>query len=91
MRDNLSEVILPTAAVIVTIAILIWLILRIRTYFRAGGDVQVTEEQILDDFREIRRQGDLSDTEFRSIKGQLLPHTEGIVRKEPPGKATDDV
>ena len=91
MKGELSDAIFTFSVVIVSIGILIWLIVRIRMYFRAGGDVQINEDRILDEFREIHRQGDLSEAEFRSIKGQLLPHTEGVVRKEPQGQAADDV
>lgn len=43
----------------------------LRAWFRDGDDPADKKDEILGDMEELRRQGVLSETEFRSIKSQL--------------------
>lgn len=66
---------LPTIAVLLGIlALLLVAGFQIRTHFR-GNDTGNNDdpEQMLILYEEMRRQGELTDSEFRSIKNQILP------------------
>lgn len=49
-----------------------WAIIRVTTWFRDGAGPAESEQVLLTHFRELHRQGDLSDEEYRSIKGRLV-------------------
>jgi hypothetical protein len=83
-RDQLIQLAIQLLLLATTLACLIWAVVRIREFFRASGDVQGSDDEIRDQIREIYRQGDLSEEEFRSINSHLSPHDEGVVRSERP-------
>ncbi|WP_437205204.1 hypothetical protein [Planctomicrobium sp. SH664] len=45
---------------------------RIRAWCQGSNDLADTSDQIVEQMEELNRRGDLSDEEFRSIKGQTL-------------------
>lgn len=49
-----------------------WTIIRVTTWFRDDADPAEGDQRLLMQFRELHRQGDLSDEEYRSIKGRLV-------------------
>jgi hypothetical protein len=51
---------------------LAWLVLRIRSWFREDEDPKAHAEEMLLQFGDLRREGHLSEEEYRSIKGQLV-------------------
>ncbi|QDT97943.1 hypothetical protein [Gimesia aquarii] len=53
------------------ISFLIWLTVRIVGRFRENEDRHVDTSELLLQFSEMRREGDLTDDEFRSIKKRL--------------------
>ena len=54
------------------IIVLVWLIVRMRLWFREDEGPAADVNEMLLQFRDLHRQGDLSDEEFRSIKSRLL-------------------
>lgn len=56
----------------IVISFLIWLIVWIVGRFRENEDRQVDADELLLQFSEMRREGDLTDDEFRSIKKRLV-------------------
>ena len=59
-------------ALIVLISVLIWLVVRVRTRFRGDEDLTAVDRSMLLQLGDLCRQGDLSESEYRSIKGRLV-------------------
>jgi hypothetical protein len=55
----------------IAISFLIWGALRIRAHFRDESDESIDNHLLLQQFRELRSQGDLSEEEFRKLKSQI--------------------
>jgi hypothetical protein len=56
----------------ILITVSIALTLRIRQRFHGNDDPAEVDHQMLLQIKELRREGDLTDEEFRSIKGRLV-------------------
>jgi len=59
-------------AALVGVFILIWLVVRVRSRYREDEDPAGDAHEMLLQFRDLHRHGDLTDEEFRSIKSRLL-------------------
>jgi len=59
-----------------------WAIVWIRSRYRDNEDVAEAEHQMLMQIRDLRREGDLSEEEFRSIKGRLIERIDEAVRQD---------
>ncbi|MES2790945.1 MAG: hypothetical protein V4719_15140 [Planctomycetota bacterium] len=59
---------------LVAIAVLIWLILRIRGWFFESEDSDEPLEEMLTQFRQLKRDGELSEEEYRLISQRLAGH-----------------
>lgn len=76
LRDLISQsTFFPTMAVLLGILVVLLLIgFWIRARFQRNGPENATDpEELLVLYEEMRRQGDLTDEEFRSIKNRILP------------------
>ncbi|MFK7778470.1 MAG: hypothetical protein QM501_10235 [Gimesia sp.] len=67
---------------IIFISFMIWLIVRIVGYFRENEDRHVDSNELLIQFSEMRREGNLTDDEFRFIKKRLVAPTKKGLEKE---------
>ena len=68
---------------VVLLSFLIWLIVWIVGRFRENENRHVDVSELLLQFSEMHREGDLSDDEFRSIKKQLVdPAKKDLEKKE---------
>jgi hypothetical protein len=56
----------------VAVTVLIWSVVRIRTYFREESDTGGSGEFLLTNLRELKQKGDLSEEEFRKLKSQYM-------------------
>jgi len=56
----------------VLVAVGVWLIVRVRTRLHSRDDPAAVDHAMLMQMNEMRRAGNLSDKEFRSIKGRLI-------------------
>ena len=68
LGDRLVEWILA----VFIVSFLIWLIVWIVGRFRENEDRHVDARELLMQFAEMQREGDLTDDEFRSIKKRLV-------------------
>jgi hypothetical protein len=68
LHQPLVQVVLWSAAILALIAVGVYIAGRVRT---AMIHSQPTPSDMLTDFREIYSQGDLSDEEYRAVKGTL--------------------
>ncbi len=66
----------------IVVSFLIWLIVWVVGRFRENEDRQVDASEILLQFSEMHREGDLTDDEFRSIKKRLIEPTDKGLEKE---------
>lgn len=65
---------------IVLIAVAVWLIFRIRARFLDGEDPAATDHLLLSQISELKREGGLSEEEYRSIKGRLVNRIDTATR-----------
>ena len=70
------------AGLIVILGASICLIVRLRAQYRSDEDPAALDHAILSQFGELRRQGHLSEEEFRSIKGRLVRRLDGSIRAQ---------
>lgn len=57
---------------ILAILLMTWLVLQIRAWFTGGDDPAESDHQLLASIRDLKRQGDLTEEEYRSIKSRLV-------------------
>ncbi len=57
---------------LVAVVVLVGVIIRIRTLFREDADAAADTHQLLTSISDLHREGDLSEDEYRSIKGRLI-------------------
>lgn len=69
---------LTSVALFAAIGFAAWLIFRIRSRYRDNEDPAADEQRMLMQLRDLRRQGDLSENEYRSIKGRLAKRLDGL-------------
>lgn len=70
--DRLN-VYMTTGLVILAIAVLVWLSLRIRSWFFDSDDSDEPLQEMLTQFHQLKREGELSDEEYRLISQRLSP------------------
>lgn len=63
---------------------MIWLIVRIKTWLQGGEDPAEGDQSLLMQFSELHREGELTEEEYRSIKGRLVARLDGSLRPESP-------
>jgi uncharacterized membrane protein len=67
----LSESLWTWIGLIFALALLAWIISRVRAWYREDDDPAGNAREMLSEIREMYVEGDLSEEEFRSIKGRL--------------------
>jgi hypothetical protein len=78
----------PVMVAAVALILLIWAILHFVARANEGVDPAEADRQMLLAMNELRREGDLSESEFRSIKGQLVSRfNEGAKPQKTAGKS----
>lgn len=60
---------------------LIWLSFRVRSWLRDDEGPAAGEHRMLSEMSKLHRQGDLSEDEYRFIKGQLVGRIDDAVRE----------
>lgn len=76
----------------VGLGVLIWLIVRIKAWFRDDDAGTGRNNDLLTDLRELHREGGLSDEEFRLIKTRLIGSQTGNSTRVPnPAKTAETV
>ena len=67
----LWDLALPVMATVTALVVLVGVVLWIRSWMRENEDSTVSPHELLIRYREMVREGQLSDEEFRLIKGEL--------------------
>lgn len=57
---------------LVVILAMVWLIVRIRTWYLDREDDAAVDQLMLSEIRDLHRRGDLSEEEYRSIKSEIV-------------------
>lgn len=70
------------ALVIGGVCVAIWLIIRLKSYFREDADVADQSMEMLTQFRDLHQEGGLSDDEFRLIRSRLASTAKGALTIE---------
>jgi len=85
--EALSQALIPVATTVTAIGGLAIAIYLIRSWLRENDGPAASEHELLAEYREMHRRGELSDEEFRIIKGQMVPRirrTTDSLRHEDP-------
>lgn len=71
MQKDLSVLFWPVVGTVVLLSFLVWLVWKLRAWWREDANDAETEHEILARYREMNLRGELSDEEYRSIKSQM--------------------
>lgn len=71
LLDFFKETYLQWIALIFAISFLIWGAMRIRAYFLEESDTTDDNHRLLNQFRDLQTQGDLTDEEYRKLKSRI--------------------
>jgi hypothetical protein len=85
-----------TGIVLFAIGLLIWASLKVRSWFFDSDESEAPAEEMITQFRQLKRQGELSDEEFRLISQRLSgasspPATGGKLPIQPQSPPAIDV
>ena len=69
-------------ALLAAISVAIWLIFWIRVRFWDHEDPEAVDHQMLSKIGDLRREGDLSEAEYRSIKSRLVERIDNAARQQ---------
>lgn len=72
--EVLSASVWTWIGLIVAIMVLAWIVFRVRDWYREDDDRAENARNLLSEIQEMYDEGDLSEEEFRSIKGRLTTH-----------------
>lgn len=72
------NVYLTTGLALLAIAVLVWLILRIRSWFFESDDSDEPLQEMLTQFRQLKREGELTEEEYRLISQRLSAPREQV-------------
>lgn len=78
------------AVVLIALVIFIWLVARLVTRMTEDSDPAETDRQMLTAINDLHRKGDLSQEEFRSIKGQLIDRLQSDQRSSADGSSDQE-
>jgi hypothetical protein len=82
--ETLGGLLLPLGLLALVLFAAAWVVLRLRTRYRGGDDPAADAHAMLTQIGELRRQGGLSEEEYRSIKGRLTRRLEPPTGNQPP-------
>ena len=80
--DVLSATTWTWVGLIVALLVLAWIASRVRAWFHEDDDPADATDRMLSEIREIYADGDLSDEEFRSIKGRLMQRGDSVATED---------
>ena len=75
--EALSQALIPVATTVTAIAVLAIAIYLIRSWLRENDGPAASDCELLSEYREMNRRGELSDEEFRIIKGRMASRIRG--------------
>lgn len=73
-QQQIMQSAMVIAITMIAVMILIAIAVKIRSWYRDGADDAADAQELLLQFHDLRRQGGLSEDEYRSIRGRLTSH-----------------
>jgi hypothetical protein len=86
--EQIFGLLAPLAVLAVALFAAAWLVLRVRARYRGGDDRAAEAHRMLTQIGELRRQGGLTEAEYRSIKSRLTGRIDETASKAPPPDQT---
>lgn len=71
ISDFVKQTYLQWIGLGIAISVLIWVAVRIRAYFRDEADEADDKHRLLQQFRELHTEGELTEEEYRKLKSRL--------------------
>ena len=78
IQQQIFQSVLIVGLVVVAIGVLVVIALKLRAWYREDSDDAVSQDELLLQFRDLHRQGGLSEDEYRSIKGRLVSQSAAL-------------
>ncbi len=75
--DALTQALFPLITTVAAIGVLALVIYLLRSWWRENDGPAVSDHELLGEYRELNRRGELSDEEFRIIKGRIASRIKG--------------
>ena len=75
--DALTQTLIPLITTVAAIGVLAVVIYLIRSWLRENDGPAASDHELLGEYREMNRRGELSDEEFRNIKGRMASRIRG--------------
>lgn len=76
IREIVKESATPWIGLFAFLLLMIFILHKLRARFRDSADTEANPHLMLTQIGELRREGDLSEEEFRSIKNRLIRQIE---------------
>jgi hypothetical protein len=76
-NDLLTQALIPLVTTVTAIGVLTVAVYLIRSWLRDNDGPAASTHELLAEYREMNRRGELSDEEFRIIKGRMAPRIGG--------------
>jgi hypothetical protein len=76
-NDLLTQALIPLVTTVTAIGVLTVAVYLIRSWLRDNDGPAASTHELLAEYREMNRRGELSDEEFRIIKGRMVPRIGG--------------
>ena len=83
--EALNQALLPLITTVAAIGVLAVVIYLIRSWLRENDGPAASDHELLGEYREMNRRGELSDEEFRIIKGRMASRIRGDTDPMPKG------
>ncbi len=76
--EALARALIPVGSTVTAIAVLAVAIYVVRSWLRENDGPAASDHELLAEYREMNRRGELSDEEFRIIKCRMVPRIKGV-------------
>jgi hypothetical protein len=76
-NDVLTQALIPLVTTVTAVGVLAVAIYLIRSWLRDNDGPAASTHELLAEYREMNRRGELTDEEFRIIKGRMAPRIGG--------------
>ena len=76
-NDVLTQALIPLVTTVTAVGVLTVAIYLIRSWLRDNDGPAASTHELLAEYREMNRRGELSDEEFRIIKGRMASRIRG--------------
>ena len=75
--EALNQTLIPLITTVAALGVLAVVIYLVRSWLRENDGPAASEHELLGEYREMNRRGELSDEEFRIIKGRMASKIRG--------------